>query len=242
MASINSFNDWLKVNTSLSDSSAYKYSRAVNTISKDMFERHVINIDLLSASVLQLDSIIPRILNDEAFLEKNSTGNNMYSCALKQYRMYRVATCENETEEEIESAIESKEGLTETERKSIIKARIGQGEFRDKLLIKYDFSCIITGIHLPEVLIASHIKPWAVSNNYERLSKDNGLLLSATYDRLFDCGLITFSNKGAIYLSSQIDKKDAVLLKLNNGCVYDLKMNTELKNNLEYHRDVVFVK
>ena len=61
---------------------------------------------------------------------------------------------------------------------------------------KYSGSCIITGLDHPKLLVASHIKPWAVSTNAERLSVDNGLLLSATYDRLFDCGLITFKKTG----------------------------------------------
>ena len=82
--------------------------------------------------------------------------------------------------------------ISVTKREFIVKARIGQGKFREQLLAKYG-SCIISGIDLSKVLVASHIKPWAVSTNEERVSVNNGLLLSATYDRLFDSGLITFS-------------------------------------------------
>ena len=69
---------------------------------------------------------------------------------------------------------------------------------------KYHGSCVITGINHPKLLVASHIKPWVVSDNQERLQVDNGLLLSATYDRLFDSGLITFDKNGRIFLSSFI--------------------------------------
>ncbi|MBO5495643.1 MAG: HNH endonuclease [Eubacterium sp.] len=186
--------------------------------------------------------MLPLILNDSEFIVKNTTGNNMYSCALKQYRMFRVATKESEAVAEIESRISDKESLTSTERMALIKSRIGQGEFRNRLIKKYDSSCIITGIRSPKLLIASHIKPWAVSSNNERLSEDNGLLLSPTYDRLFDCGLISFSDNGAIYVSSQIDKRDGSILKLKNGDMYNLKINQNVKHNLEYHRNVVFIK
>ena len=242
MITLKDFNDWLKLNTSLSESSAYKYSRAVNTISKDMNANGIINDDLLNVSLLKLDKLLPIILNNESFIRKNTIGNNMYSCALKQYRMYRTAIHEFETAFEIESEIEGSAELSETERTALIKARVGQGEFRNKLLEKYDSTCIITGIHMPELLIASHIKPWAVSNNLERLSEDNGLLLNSTYDKLFDCGLITFSDNGAIYISSQIDKRDVDILQLHNGELYNLKTNRDLSLNLEYHRDIVFVK
>lgn len=242
MYSIDSFSKWLKANTALSDTSVYKYSRAVNTISNDMMKNGVISFDLFSVSLLELDTMLPLILNDSGFILKNTTGNNMYSSALKQYRMFRVATKEAETLDEVESRIGDTKALTKTERIALIRSRIGQGEFRSRLIKKYDSACIVTGISSPKLLIASHIKPWAVSSNDERLSEDNGLLLSPTYDRLFDCGLISFSDDGAIYVSSQIDKRDGSILKLKNGDMYNLKINQNVKHNLEYHRDVVFVK
>ena len=48
------------------------------------------------------------------------------------------------------------------------------------------------------MLIASHIVPWSISDSANRLNPENGLLQSDTYDKLFDCGLITFKDIGEI--------------------------------------------
>lgn len=58
--------------------------------------------------------------------------------------------------------------------------------------------CSVTGCDIPAVLIASHAKPWAECSNAERLDEYNGLLLAAQIDRLFDGGLISFSDKGCL--------------------------------------------
>ena len=114
--------------------------------------------------------------------------------------------------------------------------------YREGLLKKYHSRCIITQINLPEILIASHIKPWSVSDNQERITPENGLLLSATYDRLFDQGLISFENDGRILLSSMITTDNAQKLKIDNGKKYDIQYNPSMKDFLAYHRDVIFVK
>ena len=98
------------------------------------------------------------------------------------------------------------------------------------------------GINHPNLLIASHIKPWAVSSNKERLSVDNGLLLSATYDRLFDSGLITFDRQGKIFLSSLIGEGNVKRLNLSNDMRFDLCVRGNMGEYLDYHNDVVFVK
>ncbi|EFA22390.1 HNH endonuclease [Bifidobacterium gallicum] len=69
--------------------------------------------------------------------------------------------------------------------------RINQNYFRNSLLRNYGNQCCITGIDEPELLIASHIKPWAQSDATERTATSNGLLLNALHDRAFDQGLLT---------------------------------------------------
>lgn len=194
-------------------------------------------------SPLQCDFYLPVILNDPDFILKNKTGNNMYSNALKQYRMYRIATSDELVEQEdLEIAISGYSTLAETERIAILKSRVGQGLFRNRLLKKYNSTCIISGICTKRLLIASHIKPWAVSNNEERLSEENGLLLNPTYDKLFDCGLISFYDNGKLLISSQISTEDVIRLQFNSNTEYDIKTSIKLKQNLEYHRDIIFVK
>ena len=137
--------------------------------------------------------------------------------------------------------IDTNSSLLETERESLIRSRIGQGKFRTALLEKYHGACIITGITLKSLLIASHIKPWAVCNNEERLSTENGLLLCANYDRLFDCGLISFNNNGHIMISRYISKSNREKLHLKSEIVAHFVSSAAIWNNLEYHRDVIFL-
>ena len=82
--------------------------------------------------------------------------------------------------------------LSSTERESIVKSRIGQGQFRESLL-DYWSTCAVTGCQEPKLLRASHIKPWSKSEVTERLSLYNGLLLSPTLDICFDSGFISFA-------------------------------------------------
>lgn len=243
MITINDLSVWIKENTSLSDSSIYKYSHAVNTISKEMRQKGIIPEDLFAMSELQCDIYLPIILQDPDFISKNSTGNNMYSNALKQYRMFRTVTSDKIVDQaEIESFISDYSTLNETERTAIVKSRVGQGLFRKRLLEKYESTCIITGVATKKLLVASHIKPWATSNNDERLSEENGLLLSPTYDKLFDCGLITFSNQGKIIVSSQLSAEDKNRLHLSTDTEYNLRLSIKMMEHLDYHRDIIFVR
>lgn len=243
MITIETLASWMKDNTLLSVSSIYKYSRAVNTISNEMVEKGTIPTGLFNMSLLQLDAYIPIILCDVNFIVKNRTGNNMYSNALKQFRMFRVAESDDlVAEAEVEKNIVGFDTLKETEKKSIVKSRIGQGIFRQRILEKYNGLCIMSGVSSKKLLIASHIKPWVVSTNEERLSAENGLLLAPTYDKLFDYGLITFTNEGNIFISSQLPKEDVNKLHLVPKAQFDLKASMEMRDNLEYHREVIFVK
>ena len=160
----------------------------------------------------------------------------------QQYRYFiSLVTDEIGDNAYIESIVWDKQ-IPETERKAIIQSRVGQGIFRKALLDKYHGRCIVTGIDHPKLLVASHIKPWAVSSNTERLSEDNGLLLSATYDRLFDSGLITFDRHGKIYLSSLIGIENIKRLGLSNNMCFNLMINMNMGEYLDYHNDVLFVR
>jgi hypothetical protein len=103
--------------------------------------------------------------------------------------------------DEIASVDSQLQGLSETERVSVIDARIGQGTFRDRLIDAWDGACAVTGVTFLPVLIASHIVPWVDATNEERMDPANGLLLSAMLDKLFDAGFITFEDDGAIRIS-----------------------------------------
>lgn len=91
-----------------------------------------------------------------------------------------------------------------TENIGLRTSRVGQGAYRKSILHRWKYQCAVTKFDDTRVLIASHIVPWRNSTDEERLDVDNGILLSPTYDALFDRHLITFDEKGKIILSNQI--------------------------------------
>lgn len=243
METLHNFSIWMSDNSTLSESSIYKYTRAVNTISNEMLDEHVIYKSLLSMNRIELDLAILDILQNERFIKKNSVGNNMYSNALKQFRYFTLDSEEDTREEQqIVHEIAQEHFLTETEKETIIKARVGQGKYRKKLLDKYDGKCIVTGISQNKLLIASHIKPWAICNNDERVDVENGLILCANMDRLFDSGLITFRADGKMFVSSFVNEDNKKRLNISNDIVVNLNASKRLLDYLEYHRDVLYVK
>ena len=242
MGRLELFSDWMRANSTLADSSVYKYTRAVNTISNEMIEYGVINKSLLEMDLIEYDVAMLHILSDANFCIKNSTGNSMYSNALKQFRYFCLETLEPAEDTEIVQQIEMSKQLSSTEKQVIIKARVGQGKYRDRLLEKYDKRCIVTGIDKENLLIASHIKPWAICNNEERVDVENGLLLCPNIDRLFDSGLITFKNSGEMAISSFVGQANERRLHISKEVRIDLKATERLLAYLEYHRDVLFVK
>ncbi|MDB5801157.1 MAG: endonuclease [Rhodocyclales bacterium] len=127
---------------------------------------------------------------------------------------------------------------TATTRLTATLARVGQGGFRDALMTKWDHRCAVTGLTCPELLRASHVKPWSCSNRRERLDLNNGLLLAAHLDALFDKGLISFDNAGKMLLSPRIlcDERKHFGLPLPLRHPPD----EALKSYLAYHRDELF--
>lgn len=111
-------------------------------------------------------------------------------------------------EEMVFRSMQDDKGSIPTTYLSVVEARRGQGVFRSQL-IELDRSCLVSGINNPSFLRASHIKPWKVSTNLERLDPHNGLLLSPHLDLLFDSGWITFDRNGYCQCSSQ-ETEDAL--------------------------------
>lgn len=239
---MNDFSQWMKQTTGLSDSSIYKYSRAVINISKDMHKIGVIRKQLYEMNSIELDLAIQLILKNVDFIDKNTRGNNMYSSSLKQFRCYRINTEEANLNQSVLDVIKKDTSISITERESLIKSRVGQGTFRSSLLEKYHCSCVVTGITIKSLLIASHIKPWSVCSNEERLSTENGLLLCANYDKLFDSGLISFDDNRKIIVSRYVDEANKKRLFLSKDIFANITISNEMKHNFEYHRDVVFLK
>jgi len=130
--------------------------------------------------------------------------------------------------------------LKKTEQESIVKSRIGQGDFR-KNLIKIWGKCAVTGVKKISILKASHIKPWRVATNQERVDPYNGLLLVPNLDELFDAGIISFAGDGSIMISRFISSKDLELLNIHDKLRLR-KMQPANEFYLKYHRQNIFEK
>lgn len=90
-----------------------------------------------------------------------------------------------------------------TETQATVKVRRGQQFFRQSVLTAYDLRCCISGINVPRLLVASHIKPWG-KFPADRLNPRNGLCLSTLHDAAFDAGLITLDEKLGVVLSKRL--------------------------------------
>jgi len=125
--------------------------------------------------------------------------------------------------------------------KDVITAiRIGQNQFRKKLILSLK-KCPITRIDDVRVLTASHIKPWTQATNHERLDVSNGFLFSPTFDRLFDRGIISFSNDKNLLVSRSFSEKNLLRLNLrHNQIIQDLPIIGR-EAYLEYHRNKIFI-
>lgn len=104
-------------------------------------------------------------------------------------------------------------GIVGTEVERLVRQRVGQNKFREAMLEYWGGACAVTGVAIPEVLRASHAKPWAeCSSDAERLDVFNGFLLSANLDALFDRFLISFDEEGYLIVAPALRNVDLTLL------------------------------
>jgi putative restriction endonuclease len=143
---------------------------------------------------------------------------------------------------EILSGTENLKGETKVRE---VKTRVNQNVFRQIVLANYNRKCAITGIDLPDLLVASHIIPWS-QNEVERLNPENGICLSALYDRAYDKGLIGITENYQIILSSELktkEKKEFYPSNFGNLTGITLHLPQKYlpkKEFLQFHLDTVF--
>jgi predicted restriction endonuclease len=130
--------------------------------------------------------------------------------------------------------------VEKTTKESLIQARVGQGKFRQNLMNIWNNSCAVTGCGIPELLRASHIKPWRDATNRQRLDPNNGLLLEANLDALFDSGLISFKDDGDMLVSNQLPQIEQQRLNIPSRLINNPNVNQQ--KYLDYHRNNVFKK
>ncbi len=126
------------------------------------------------------------------------------------------------------------------------RRRINQDFFRKAVLVAYGNACCITGLNNSELLIASHIKPWAVGNESEKTNPANGLCLNALHDKAFDRGFITVTPDYKIHVSKDISDvcDGATVEKFFMSCdgqkISLPEKFAPQKEFLIYHNDEVF--
>jgi len=124
-----------------------------------------------------------------------------------------------------------------------IQVRIKQSSFRKKVLENFKFKCCLTGVNENDLLVASHIIPWAIKID-TRLSPHNGLCLSTLYDRLFDRGYFTLSNSSTVIITSKLDELSLQTQNWLNeiaGKTISLPVKYEISQfALAYHRNTIF--
>lgn len=138
---------------------------------------------------------------------------------------------------EIDEEVDRLNLMGET-REAVINVRVNQGEFRNRLLQRYN-RCCLCGVDNPELLVASHIKPWAKSEPEEKLDVDNGFLMCPNHDRLFDKGWISFDDDGNIKIANQLTRENQIFTNVSA----DMKICLTERNKkyLKYHRENIFL-
>ena len=126
----------------------------------------------------------------------------------------------------------------------IRKDRVGQEKFRSEVLKDCGHSCPFTGVSDASLLIAGHIKPWATSSPTEKVDPKNGFAFTPTYDKLFNDGLITFSDQGGLIISPLLSIRSRKSLNLIAGTVIELPIsgekNKRRRDFLSFHREHVY--
>jgi putative restriction endonuclease len=145
-------------------------------------------------------------------------------------------------ERKLEQQLANDSTVPETERQAIIRARIGQGLFKERVAT-IETRCRITGVDNSVHLIASHCKPWRDSTNEERLNGENGLLLTPSIDRLFDRGFIGFEDDGKLIISPVAHRPSLQRMGIDITTVVNVgRFTSGQKQFLDFHRNAVLLQ
>ncbi len=129
------------------------------------------------------------------------------------------------------------------------KVRVGQHLFRQAILAAYNQCCCISRLAIPELLVASHIKPWHLDTG-NRLNPRNGLCLSVWHDRAFDIGLMTITDDYVILISPRLQKMPGIdnqflttaLLSYEGKKIVLPEKFIPNKDFLRYHNESIFLR
>ena len=236
----NEYKQCLEENTRLSPKSITNYIGGLKTLQRDLMAK------VIEAQIFETSNISEILKYKESFDEykdiadhRYGIGKGMYQNSWKHYIDFLNAL--NATNNLIRDLVEIEEDYSiKTEKKTYIEARIGQGKYKRELVDLWK-CCSLSGYANISFLIGSHIKPWSkCENNFEKLDKYNGLLLTPNLDKLFDNGYISFEENGKMIVSKVLTQTDLDYLNVKR----DSKIEFFEKNlkYLKFHREEIFKK
>ena len=168
-------------------------------------------------------------------------GQEMVSLASYDQTIKPMADDIDFWERKLEQDLITNSAIPDTERLAIVRARIGQGLFKERVSA-IESRCRITGVQNPVHLIASHCKPWRDATNEERLNEENGLLLTPSIDHLFDRGFIGFENNGDLIISPVADRPSLFRMGIETNRIVNVGGFTDgQKEFLDFHRNSVLL-
>jgi putative restriction endonuclease len=145
-------------------------------------------------------------------------------------------------ERRLEEQVKTDVSVTETDREAIVRARRGQGLFKQRVM-EIETRCRITKVDNLSHLLASHCKPWRDSTNEERLNGENGLLLTPSIDHLFDRGFIGFEDSGELIISPVAHLPSLQRMGVETNRLVNVGAFTEGQRQfLDYHRNSVLLQ
>ena len=176
----------------------------------------------------------------------NEFYGNWEELAIESERL--IAQYEKKSLEEIAEIKPSElTNYSASEREAVVKQRINQNFFRSTILASYNLKCCLTGLSIPQFLVASHIKPWA-KDKINRLNPHNGLCLNSIHDKAFDLGYMTITSEyKAIFskklndFSNDVAVKDFFLKYENKAIDLPDRFLPDIEF-LKYHYDNIFIK
>lgn len=177
--------------------------------------------------------------------DRNSKGDHLWflrpevAQALEEIGLVRKRVADNPMND-IEVKRPYLDTLSEKDRVAMIRARLGQGDFRDKL-VRFWGGCAVTGCTTLQLLIASHVKPWRDCDASEAKDLSNGLLLTPNLDKAFDLGYISFQDTGEIILSPMLTTQSASDLGVSNNMKLQKTLLAEQQYFMQYHRSNIFL-
>lgn len=182
--------------------------------------------------LLDIDLSVGKLI--ETFTESSNDLSDLIGSFIKEHSF-------NASPEEKEklSELNNQKQLSDSEKSQTVLARVGQGLFKSNLK-NIEKKCRFTKISTEKLLIASHSKPWAHCESYnERIDGNNGLLLTPTYDKLYNDGFISFEDDGNLLISNKLNPQDAKTLNLQAGLNFG-HFNSGQLRYIQYHRKYIF--